>query len=891
MTIIELYINNRLCDVGRDFGIRLNRQLLNPGELNTKDAQYSYSITLPPTSNNHAIFNYSNIEETKDKFNHEYKAELIINSVRVFKGLFRMSAITINSYKGNLYIPAAKSVKDIYGDTQLSDSGTLTVSFTEFAQSVSEYNNRAKNGEITPVIFPYALYGLLPKVPGPDGDYTARDLWDDTVRMGITDLPASVNVLEALKAIFESKGYALSGSAFDDERLTRLYLSYKNPEDYTQPWNWGRMAHIKLHGDWTNYVDDNTMEWSSLTSIDEFDKTLYNTDLFNAYRSTVVKDIDPGNNVLTRTITEREDIKKITTLTIPVSGVYKIHFHASMHIDNVRRARPDPQTGEFIYVSGEEATMSNKRYEIKLLRDRKKGDFNIGSGVIDGVFYKNNLYQSPESPLEESPKYFPDIVNNRQINFIDKAQNDKLLTGFTFGRIADKPETLNPKEGGIDRNIGQILVAKPAMSWDSSYSEELDKVAIDSPGYYKRYIDDQGNPKNGKPDSPKYKIEVTDQPDIFALRGQFDGDYNNRVNWDAEGSVSILAYLEAGEMLTIAHTNTQNRGVDLRTYYGQPGVEIKWDLEIIPYKESKEFITVNSSGNSTEVINWKGDSDFSESEIDLIKFLPSDMKVDDFVDNFCKAFNLRLSQTDDTRFSLDVKQTRQSFNNQYINLDNLTAVRDRSNTPLGIPSLYRLGFTIDKEEEGYLESKDDGGGEYPTGAIEEKIIEQKSSFSYNWFKDITKVEASGNIALRLPVISKSDVWSEYASYLSSMTKRYTNQALRFWYFDGLLNDQGATFLFQGNTISIAKVSNELPGLNILNYKNQKLTILDNYFTLLINSSSHYTEVEGYLTPDQYEDFNGEIMAMFNGDLYYVAEMSGYDPTGRNKTKLKLIRKI
>lgn len=114
MNIVELYINNRLCDTAADFSVRLNRQLLKPDELNTKDAQYSYSITLPPTSNNHEVFNYSNIEETRDKFNREYHAELIINSVRVFKGLFRMSAITRSYYKGNLYIPAVKSIKGIF---------------------------------------------------------------------------------------------------------------------------------------------------------------------------------------------------------------------------------------------------------------------------------------------------------------------------------------------------------------------------------------------------------------------------------------------------------------------------------------------------------------------------------------------------------------------------------------------------------------------------------------------------------------------------------------------------------------------------------------------------------------------------------------------------------
>ena len=124
-----------------------------------------------------------------------------------------------------------------------------------------------------------------------------------------------------------------------------------------------------------------------------------------------------------------------------------------------------------------------------------------------------------------------------------------------------------------------------------------------------------------------------------------------------------------------------------------------------------------------------------------------------------------------------------------------------------------------------------------------------------------------------------------------MLERYTDLASRFFYYDGLLNDLGVDFSFGGSTIYIAKVSNELPGLSVLNYKNHSRTILDNYFTLLISGSSHYTEIEGYLTPAQYEAFNGSVMAVFNGDLYYVAEISGYDPSGRNKTKIKLIRKI
>ena len=121
-------------------------------------------------------------------------------------------------------------------------------------------------------------------------------------------------------------------------------------------------------------------------------------------------------------------------------------------------------------------------------------------------------------------------------------------------------------------------------------------------------------------------------------------------------------------------------------------------------------------------------------------------------------------------------------------------------------------------------------------------------------------------------------------------KSYTDLAPRFWLYGGLLNDLGASFTFNGDSVAVAKVTNS-NDLITLDYKGGKLSILDGFFTLLITGSSHYTKAEGYLSPAQYEALNGTTYAMFNGDLYYIAELSGYDPSGRNKTEIKLIRKI
>lgn len=1040
MTIIELYINNRLCDIGRDFGVRLNRQLLNPGELNTKDAQYSYSITLPPTSNNHAIFNYANIEETANKFNREYKAELIINSVRVFVGLFRLSEVTRDKYKGNLYIPATKSIKDIFGELKLNENPEYRIEFKDFAEYVSYYNILAATGPQM-AIFPYTLYGVLPKVPlnHDVNNYSPRNIWDDSVRIGMQDLAPSINPLLILKHIFNAQGYKLGGTAFDDERLARLYMSYKNDVDYVQPWNYGQHAKFRLTGSWASTYNKRTgASGRELERGVNQNDVYYSCDIFDANNTLVNIVEDSGGNVLYKTVNDANGRTWAQCqVRIPTSGFYKVQLNASLRVYDAHAWRStDPVTGvQHVCNDTNNANnnMFNKMYEFRLLRDRGKGDFGISGAKLDGNLYYNNQPQNNRFATirdifgretvnpnfddnTDIPKYFPQVNSDGQINFIDAAQDKNIVLGFAFGRRdgADGGYQ-NPRDTGT--TIAQVQAAKPALSWDTAVNDTVPtRLAIKSPGYWKygrignfdneddnpnvnidysegtkivgKVLDEHGNPRNpeegeiadsniilsrfrldryftyilktptesnytgyafvhaGTAINERIKVEFVngealfntssfgvfgDEPRLtlylatanynvdgtltiskqiqpgsediidWELSDKYKIDLNNAPlnyarrsnNLNGQGSANAVVWFNAGELVTLASVSEKGRYRQngMHTTYGWTEHEVTYDLSIQPFRIDTDWLKVNYSGNGTAVMNWNDPVNFDVDSINLVGFLPADMKTDDFIDNFCKAFNLQLTQIDAATFELNVKQSKTAVSNLFINLDNLASVRDRSNTPLGLPSLYKLGFTVDVEEEGYVTTGDDGGGEYATGVTEEKVVEQKSSFSFNWFKNITKQQPGGNIVLPLAVISKHEVWTGELSYPDAMKKRYPNQALRFWYSDGLLNDTGASFDFNGKSLSIVKVSNELAGLSTLSYKNQRLTILDTYFTVLINGSSHYTEIEGYLTPTQYEALNGAILAMFNGDLYYVAELSGYDPTGRNKTKIKLIRKI
>lgn len=1030
MANIEVYLNGKLCDVSADFSIRLNRQLINPAELNTKDAQYSYSIELPATSRNNEILNFANIEEASGKFNRLYRAELIVNSLMIMQGNFILTNITRGRYKGNLYKPALKSISDIFGDLRLNQIAPILLPFDNFAESVSAYNVNAQD-EPQLAIFPYVLYGLLPKVPATyAGTYSAKTVWDNTVRMGIQDLPPSMNPIKLIKHIFESRGYSIDGSAFNDKRLTQLYMSYRNDPDFIQPWNYGHLGKMRVKGIWHSWYDmnDNPPTAKKLERGINVGSNAYSVDMLDATNSKITVLEDNGGNAELRRIPDI-DGKEWTRgqIYIPVSGFYKVKLNANIYLDGEANFRvTDPATGVqqvSAYTDKYDNTFTKNAYEIHLLRDKKTGDFGLGNPVLAGTFFANNQYQAMPWDI---PSYFPPVVNGCYTNFVDAAQQDKFISGMAIGAAGTyvlQTEYGPVRTGPYINPVGnpplaQVLIAKPAFSWDASVNEDeptllatnnpngylkygrlgefdsegenpdgpidysmgalvedsklsmngepiadvsatgwviLNRFAL-APGYVyeidggssysgycyvfandnttpaqviefiggvatldtaqylalnqiphitiylanadydvqgtltiTRIIEDEASDAIGWEATNKYKIDVANAP----LNRTRQGYYNNAPadgGRAADSDSGVIIWLEAGELITVASVTHQGgyRRSGMHSTFGMVGHQIEFDLSVEPFRNDKTWLKVNTAGRGTAVMDWNDPGNFVADSIDLAQFLPNDVKVDDFLDNFCKAFNLKLSQTGPGAFTLDVKQVKRTTSNQFIDLDAVANVTDGVNTPLGLPTYYKIGFTVNTEEEGYVRTGDDGGGEFYTGAVEGNIVEQKSTFSFNWFKRINKMPEA--LPLDLPIISDVAPWNGPGNYGELMRKRYTDKAFRFWYLSGLFSDAGVNISINGEPIEIALVGYENEN-NILNYKNQPHTILDNFFTLIVSADSNYTEIEGYLTQTMYAQLDGTRTAKFNGDLYYVAEIVGYDPAAVNKTKIKLIRKL
>lgn len=840
MIVIELYINGKLCDLPGTFNIRINRQFINPQQLTLKDAQYSYSITLPPTFNNNSILGFIGVEEVVNKFNRRYNAELSVNGARIFKGYFRLSEIGSTGYKGNLYTPNSKISKDIFPSEKWEDMTGYYIDFGLFSESVTAANTEALEGA-QPAIFPYVLYGLLPKVDR-DG-YGERDEWDSRVSLSWDDVPPSLNVSLLLKKVFEIKGMLLTGDYQTDKYLNDIYVSYKNDPTYELPWNY-RNSSIIVAGKWFS-VDTTGGEYRN------FEKNLLYTDNKESVSAMVT---GGTNNEITQVI-DNVGVVDDGAITVPVSGYYKVRlsYDLQLHTGGQMRGQVDTDTGVCHVTTG---SLQRRVFEVRLMRGINSLN-DLSDLALDSTLYRNNLPQEPNS----QKRYYP--VNGTSL-IVDEIQDQQLVFGVTTGSGEQDSVYRNPTYSGIQ---SAVLLKSPFLSWSEDGILEADKRAFSlfpNEGYY---LVENGITES----SDKFKIEVVNGP------GNFSPSLSDT---DASGTVEVIAWLDKGERLSlISVVECHDTIIGSESVPAVSSHRYNYRIELIPYRSDRGWIPASNLENGTlPILNWEDTPTFESDRIDLFKFMPQNEKVSDFIDNLCTTFNLRIVDAGGNTFFLE--KGVPNIWNQYVDLDGIGAVAKRSNSALNLPSQFILSFTVNEDEEGYYVNGNKGvSGSITTGAIEGNPTEQRSPFSYNWFKKIKKDKAFFD----LPVISKHEVWTEDRAYKDAMEK-YTDLAQRFWFYGGVFSAD-----INGNSVFLAKVTNT-KGL-ILSYENKKFTILDLYFATLVNADSHYTEIECYLSPVHYEMLKNYKKALFNHDIYYVAELSGYDPTGRNKTKVKLIKKI
>ena len=915
MDNIELYINGALCDTGDDFNVRLNRQLIVPSGLNTKNAQYSYTLSLPLTPANSKLFGYADVEETKNKFSRRYTAELIVNSHLVFKGNFRLSEITPDSFKGNLYLPAPSEIKAIFGSKKLNESPPLYLSgFTDPLTAINRINKDAAT-QTQECIFPMVLYGIIPK--DKVSDEHDRHHWNADSYWTYDRLLPSPNVLRMLKHQFNSRGYQLNGNVFDDECLTSLYMSYHNPPEYRKEWNWGDINHFSITGKWANYKKSEEGVFSYENEINlsenEYGK-FFSTNLLNAGYTEITKKTDTGSNIETEEASSVHNSKTFGynryRLSIPMDGYYKIALSADFGLAEEIEFNGDgypigfyghnPDTGTLFtgvkqyyhnpgHTDNYDNTFDRKRYEIQLLRNFAGENFN--GEAISGYYNAPQFNQDGFTDSGSYPRYYPQA---KGALMVDSGVNPNFICGLHWGA---NDTDFNPAD--TDERCNYMIVTN-GQSWDSSKKTD-DRIRC----AYNSYGTDGSDENYWRYDS------YSSYSPVKARCGRIKGAENKNAisqtgNLSGKGYAECVIWLKRGEEITLNFVGDRADLWQSEEHKTRdtpvPLSSVAFDLTVTPFHPDQEWCNFDIYGNYNAVNPLRlTDSPYPSGKIDLVRFLPSDISIDEFIDNFCKAFNLLLTQTGEKSFSLNKKENKSRITPECVDLDLYADVQERTNRPLELPARFEIGFAINTEEEGYATAatntngkRDDGGGHFTTKALGGETIEQQSNFSYNWFKEVVFDERNKTFAI--PVISKEEVWkwdstlNDYTMTLGkAMEKSYTDLPIRFWYYGGQLPfpvkmDETAEAALQP-----ALVSNTLPEKMTLCYENRPQTILTTYFSIATDADSHYTEVECYLTPEEFDKLNGARQVKFNGDRYYISEICGFDPLGKSKTKLKLIK--
>jgi hypothetical protein len=307
-------------------------------------------------------------------------------------------------------------------------------------------------------------------------------------------------------------------------------------------------------------------------------------------------------------------------------------------------------------------------------------------------------------------------------------------------------------------------------------------------------------------------------------------------------------------------------------------------------------------------MDWNDQPSFTANEINLIQTLPAATKINDWIEDFCKTFNLVMINRAEKSFELNTRSNTQVNDlSRIIDLDNRTSASRRRNEPLRLPYLYEFGFSEDTSEEGYYAGMDDeidpetgyktgekvvnsgksGKGIYYTGSTESNKLTESSAFSYCWYKAIE--DKINSETLNIPVITDYEVWrGDIFDYEEMREKSYTDKTQRFWYKSGVKG----VLMKEDRPATIALVSNKYSGDKklVLDYEDKEDSIIRNFFLLFTNSNNNYTVVECNLTAEEYSRL-GETLVRLNGDLYNIAEVDGYDPLGKNKATMRLIRRV
>ena len=761
--MIELYIDGKLVDLEDSVGILLQKEFETDDSNIVEDVEFSYQIELPITDRNKVIFGFAETFDVQGKFNRTFDARLVADGLSLLEGKLKLSEISFESYKGNLYSPKKSSVSDVLGDRMLSGITPhyVMMSSLEDFRKVNNYVANLDDSDIPQmqyrdrhVCFPYVLYGVPFNVSEvaqeneydlytQDLEFGSHRIWSDNV------FPA-FNVLSVLQDVFATEGYRVIGNIFDDVKFKDLYqtmqYSYSDYKKMRQvPY------YLEFNCNYSNYRNGNipySLQVATLWSDDVVFESNNDRETDGTYKAGVDCPLVAESDNSTITIVKNDQHIMVKgsssegySITVPQSGWYRFYVNGQMSypytstekyfevanrelvgstIDAADNTDFTEQPFEFQVKKGYPAD-SPKLYSFNSLIPCIPTSYAANKTIISTSPYNSNVHTYIRCQDVERQNYYGKNEKTTLIKDYSDFPTSDFICGARLGGALFTNKWANADCGELQRPQRFALKGAALALPDVTKTPILVDYDEDGDGEYYFQIDGQ--------DYAEKTAQILVRDDSYS---NFEG-YNvfnpTASTWDTTSNVGAVEY--AGQDYSFAHSNRTNGNWTINTcVWLEEGDNISIEL-IMPlhtrrywhhggafrcaaWKHPMEWVNVTNVNFNFKmgIVSTEKDWRPSTSEpmpnfldIQSVKptnvnqFLPA-IKCNDYLNGFLKAFNLRLTMPYNNVFSIDSVQSIDTQTN-VINLDELVNPSQAIFKALDTPSRKELCWKNDNNERGY----------------------------------------------------------------------------------------------------------------------------------------------------------------------------------------------
>lgn len=918
---IQLYVNGEIVDISDVGGlnIRFNSVLANPTSISSTNGEYSFSFTLPKTPKNQRIFGYANILSKPNKFSHNYNATLEVDGLLIFSGNLLINKINKEGYSCNLYLNKQNTVESIFGDMTMNQlnwnvdyNGAETINEMGGDIDLLKYGYRDYT-------FPLISYGCFQKMSSGD-TFTSKYVIDDSTRIYQENLYPSFNLLGLVRKLFEQKGYDVQGDVFDDDTLGHIFTSTKLSDKQSPIYNYGTdMGKCTVTFDFSNKVYDDEGNESLVKPVQvALDRALYPTKnttddiTYYNWEYNNIYDLFVGKNA--NVSADNKLLFRENRLVALESGWYKIGMSIQYGIDSFSENTKFKRKLKF---NGKEYTITNN-----------DNDWTFREFPVEFQLVKNsndNLDVRMITP--DATQSLTNIAySNGALIVAANTRNDPSEV-IAYPHEADRSYIMqhNQRNLYMPKN-GNTLMYDPSvnpnfvMGCATSGEYTLTSVIKNGKSWNKECTDEG----KGRYISNDYNSAIVNHNRIYVI-GTTDKRTNTLPNstmslvrnevgsnrdFTASCNMTAIVYLEKNDFLQLKMLQRRwiNADEDVEsndTYQTdaivQCGGIVTFEM-FAPYDK----LSVND-----DYMNWNNESLF-DKQLNLGNFLPSDEKVSDFINNFLTEFNLSYSENDGV-ITIN-KQVIDYERKPSINLSDRLHEDEIEIEKIDFPKELSVKYTINEEERGvYLTAnenatdaqmqqsnwKDFADKGYDIVQIDSngtKDSNISTKTSYCWYDNFRITQDGQNKQIRMPIIAKDEWLIDNHKMEESMKYDGYNLPRRYFFPQSTTSSYVYLNGDKNQKVYITTVSdiysNENGEITEMSYKynSNNETLLTRYFNVFVDTSSNYINFEAYLTTQEYLQLKNGANIVVNDDVYIPIEISGFDPSGKNRTQIKAMRK-